>query len=91
MLAAHDHKLSFINISADAVASKLSQQSFTVTASQESGQTWSRADHALETENSWGKGAKITSMVYSEADRRVYTGGYNKKITVWNVNLENFS
>ena len=48
-------------------------------------------NHALSTENSWGSGAKITSMVYSEADKKVYMGGFNKKITVLNLNLDGFS
>ena len=30
-------------------------------------------------------------MVYSEADKKVYMGGFNKKITVLNLNLDGFS
>jgi len=108
LIAAHDHKLSIINISADSAtattaASKQNgvnqQQSFTVSALEEAqnapnGPSYkgrNKSDHAVTTENAWGKGAKITSMVYSEADRKVYTGGFNKKISVWNVHLENFN
>ena len=30
-------------------------------------------------------------MVYSEADKKVYMGGYNKKVTVLNLNLDGFN
>lgn len=99
MLVAHDHKLSVINISTDSATSsqsstaKSQHKSFTVMANnQEAPPTVTgRNCHALATENSWGNGAKITAMVYSEADKKVYTGGFNKKITVWNLNLDAFS
>jgi len=30
-------------------------------------------------------------MIYNEAEKKVITGGFNKKVTVWNVHLENFN
>ena len=60
-------------------------------ASQEAPLSTGLNNHALATENSWGNGAKITSMIYNEAEKKVYMGGFNKKITVWNLNLEAFN
>ena len=96
MLVAYDHRLSAFNIgqeggqsSQSSSATKKPQNApFYVQARGEPVVGHKGPDHALKTENSWGAGAKITSMIYSEADKKVYVGGYNKKITVLNFNSE---
>lgn len=97
MIVAHDHNLSVINITANQDANKsqhsVQKHTFSVVAAtqEENRIIGGRNNHALATENSWGNGAKITSMVYSEADKKIYMGGYNKKVTVLNLNLDGFN
>ncbi len=76
MLVAHDHKVTVVNMR-DEMRQK---QSFTLNLNEEKA-----ARGALETQDTWGA-AKITSMAYSENDRKLYTGGFNQKISVWNFN-----